>query len=244
MRKMALVSVFAIVLPLLNHSPEAPADSLAAQQPSPQERVAALKQSLQENQKRLRRYEWIETTTVSLKGEEKSKKQQHCYYGADGKIQKVPIGDPSAEQASEGRGRRGGRMKQKIVENKKEEMQEYMERAVNLIHMYVPPDPALMKSAKDAGTVAARLTEPGHARLEFRDYVKPGDLLAIDVDAAANLLSGLTVASFLDSPKDPVNLSVQFARLEDATSYPAQTTLDAPAKNIRVTLTNSGYKPR
>jgi hypothetical protein len=34
-------------------------------QPAPQERIAALKQSLQEDQARLRQDEWIETTAVS-----------------------------------------------------------------------------------------------------------------------------------------------------------------------------------
>jgi predicted transposase YdaD len=64
---------------------------VAAQGQAPQERVAALKQSLQESHAKLRTYEWIETTAISLKGEEKSRKQNRCYYGADGKVQKVPI---------------------------------------------------------------------------------------------------------------------------------------------------------
>jgi len=67
--------------------------------PSPQERVAALKQSMQESQAKLRQYEWTETTIISLKGEEKGRTQKRCYYGADGKLQKVPIGSPAhAEQ--------------------------------------------------------------------------------------------------------------------------------------------------
>jgi len=41
-----------------------------AQETTPEEPVAALKQSLAENQARLRQYEWVETTAVSLKGEE------------------------------------------------------------------------------------------------------------------------------------------------------------------------------
>jgi len=31
--------------------------------------------------------------------------------------------------------------------------------------------------------------------------------------------------------------------LNDGTSYPAQTTLEAKAKNIKVVVQNSGYKP-
>ena len=47
---------------------------------SSEQRVAALKKSLAESQAALRTYEWIETTTISLKGEEKSRKQMRCYY--------------------------------------------------------------------------------------------------------------------------------------------------------------------
>jgi hypothetical protein len=209
--------------------------------PTPEQRVASLKQSLQESQARLRKYEWIETTVISLKGEEKSRKQQRCYYGTDGKLQKVAVGEP---QANEGGGRgRGGRLKQRIVENKKDEMQEYMERAGSLIHHYVPPNPDDIENAKKAGKVAVRPGESGHTRLEFTDYIKPGDRLTIDVDAAASRLLGLTVASYLDAPDDAVTLNVEFGALADGTSYTAKTTLDAKAKQITVVTQNSGYRP-
>src|SRR5512135_1648989 len=113
-----------------------------AQQPpagaSKADAVAALKQSLQQGLAKARAYEWVETTIVSMKGEEKSRKQQRCYYGADGKVQKVPIGEPAAQAASQqappsGGGRRG-RLKSKVVENKKDEIQEYMQKAVALVH--------------------------------------------------------------------------------------------------------------
>jgi hypothetical protein len=217
----------------------------AAQQPAPgpEERVAALKQSLQESQTRLRKYEWIETTVISLKGEEKQRKQQRCYYGADGKLQKLPVGDAAPPAADQGRGRRGGRLKEKIVENKKEDMQEYMERAVALVHQYVPPNPAYIDNAKKAGKVALKPGAAGAARLELTDYIKAGDLLAVDVDAAANRLLGVRVASYLDEPEDAVTLDVGFGTLPDGTSYASQTTFDARAKNIRVVIQNSGHRP-
>src|SRR4026207_1487609 len=82
----------------------AAARGVAQAPPSPDQLVAALKQNLGESQKRLRQYEWIETTAISLKGEEKSRKQQRVYYGADGKLTKSPIGEPQA-QAAQGGGR-------------------------------------------------------------------------------------------------------------------------------------------
>src|SRR5688500_8354864 len=115
---------------------------------APGQRVAALKQNLEGGEKNLRKYERVETTTISLKGEQKSSKQQRVYYGADGTLTKLPIGEPPPQAAQSG-GRRG-RLKEEIVAHKKDEMQDYMERASNLIHRYVPPSPAQIQQAKDA----------------------------------------------------------------------------------------------
>jgi hypothetical protein len=202
-----------------------------------EERVAALKQALQQNQAQLRKYEWVETTIVSLKGEEKDRKQQRCYYGADGKVQKVLLDDEKAAAPS------GGRLKQRVVAKKTGEMKDYMESAAALIQQYVPPNPADIDSAKKREKVAVKPGQGGLVRLEFTDYIKPSDLLAVDLDASANRLVGISVNTYLDSPDDAVTLNVGFAALPDGTNYTAQTTLDAKAKNITVVVQKSGYRP-
>jgi hypothetical protein len=211
--------------------------------PSSDERVAALKQSLAESQKRIRQYEWIETTAISLKGEEKARKRQRVYYGADGKLVKMPIGEAPQKEAQQGDGRRGGRLKQRIVENKKDEMQDYMERASNLVHQYVPPNPVQIQSAKDKGKMAIRPIAQGQVTLEFSDYLLAGDRLGIDVDAAAHRLLGLSVATHLDKPEEPVTLNVRTGSLADGTGYTAQTVLEAAAKHVRVVIENGGHRP-
>jgi hypothetical protein len=210
---------------------------------TPDQVVAALKQNLADSQKRLRQYEWIETTAISLKGEEKSRKQQRVYYGADGKLTKLPLGEPPPAAASGGGGRRGGRVKERIVENKKSEMQEYMEKAASLIHQYVPPSPERIQQAQDSGKLALRPQPDGKVRAELQSFILPSDLLAIDVDAKAALLSALSVATYLEKQEDAVKLSVRFATLADATNYVAQTTLEATAKQIVVVVENSGHRP-
>ena len=122
-------------------------------------------------------------------------------------------------------------------------MQEYMEKAGALIQQYVPPNPAQIQKAKDAGNMQLRPPTEGKVRVEFRDYVQPGDQMAIDVDAKAALLSALSVATYLEKPEDAVTLNVRFATLADGTSYTAQTALEAKAKNIRVVVENSGHRP-
>jgi hypothetical protein len=224
---------------------------LNAQQPAPapaaKDAVAALKQSLAQGQALIRKYEWVETTIISLKGEEKARKQNRVYYGADGKLQKTPIGEaaPPPQQASGGRGggRGRGKVKEQIVENKKDEMQEYMQKAVALVHQYLPPKPELIQAAKDAGRVTPQPQGDGRVKLEIAQYLQPGDKLSIDVDAAASHLIGVAVDTYLEKKDDPVTLAVQMTTLPDGAFYAAQTTLDAKAKNIRVVIQNSGYRP-
>jgi hypothetical protein len=207
-----------------------------SQSPGMPERVAALKESVARDQQSIRQYEWIETTVISLKGEEKSRKEQRCYYGAEGSLQKVTV-DASPPPGKK-RGLRG-----RVVENKKEELTDYMKRAVALVKTYVPPDPAKIQAVKDAGKVSLDLPGGGRgARVNFRDYAKPGDLLSVEVDPASNRVMGLTVATYLDDAKDSVSLDVRFANLQDGTGYPATEVLVAKAKNLSVNVTNSGYR--
>ncbi|MGE5199308.1 MAG: hypothetical protein ACM3H9_06685 [Rhodospirillaceae bacterium] len=216
-----------------------------AQQGGGQDQVAALKQSMQQGLARVRQYEWVETTIIILKGEEKARKQNRCYYGADGKVQKISLDQaPASEQAPGGRGgRRGARVKERVVENKKDEMKEYMEQAAALIHSYIPPDPAKIQAAKDAGRIATNPQAAGKVRLVISQYLKPGDSLTLDVDGAANRLTGLGVNTYLDKPDEPVTLVVQMNALADGALYAAQTTLEAKAKNITVVIQNSGHRP-
>jgi hypothetical protein len=201
-----------------------------------EERVAALKQSVARDQQNIRQYEWIETTVITLKGEEKSRQQKQCYYGAEGSLQKVDVS--ATPPPKKKRGLRG-----RIAENKKEELTDYMKQAVALVKTYVPPDPVRIQAVKDAGKVSLDLPGGGKgARVNFRDYAKPGDVLSVEVDPASNRVMGLTVATYLDDAKDTVTLDVRFSALQDGTGYPATEVLIANAKNLSVNVTNSGYR--
>jgi len=212
-----------------------------------QDQIAALKKALADGQAKIRQYEWVETTIISMKGEEKARTQKRCYYGADGKVQKVAMESAAAPAKDSGGGggrrRGGGKAKEKIIENKKEEISDYMKKAAGLIHQYVPPDPAKIQAAKEAGHVKVEPQAGGSARIAIADYLLPGDSLNIDLDPAANRLVGLAVNSYLDKADDAVTLVVQMANLPDGALYAAQTTLDAKAKNMTVVIQNGGHRP-
>jgi hypothetical protein len=205
-------------------------------QPSLQDRVAALKTTFGASQANLRHYEWIETTVVSLNGEEKSSKQQRCYYGADGVLQKVLVDaspPPSTKPGLRGR----------IIANKTAQLTDYMQSAVGLVKSYVPPDPARIQASKDAGKVTIQMLDPGkRAQVNFHDYQKPGDNLAIVVDLANNVVAGLAVSSYLDGATDVVTLDAKMGQLSDGTIYASDITLNGAAKNLTVAVQNTGYR--
>jgi hypothetical protein len=218
-------------------------------QAPPADPAAALKQSLAANQAVLRQYSWVETTTISLKGEVKKQEQKQCYYGADGKVQKTPIPgaaaapQQSAQSGRGGGGGRSGRMKERIVENKVEELTEYMQKAAALVQDYVPPEAAKIQAAQAAGHVSMKPASGTVTRLTAADYLKPGDTLAIGIDTASKQLTEYSVNSYVEKPKDDdLALNVTFGRLQDGTSYPQQIVLDVKAKNVQVKVVNSGYK--
>jgi hypothetical protein len=200
-----------------------------------EDKVAAFKQAMAENQKLLSQYQWIETTIVSMKGEEKSRTQKLCSYGPDGQVQKQQISAPAPQQSP-------GGLKGKAVAKKKEEITDYMKQAVALVHSYVPPDPGRVQTAKESGKITASPVGQGSVRLDFHDFVKPGDSMSLTLDTGKYAIQDVSVKSYLDSQKDTVSLDVGYALLPDGVSYSARTLLNAPAKNIQVTVQNSDYQ--
>lgn len=218
--------------------------TIMAQETEQQKRVAAFKQAVHQSMAGLRKYEWIETTTVMLKGEVKSQKQNRCYYGADGKIQKVPVGEADSPPQEQPTGRRGGRLKGRIIAKKKGEMTDYMKQAVDLVHQYVPPDPALIQYSKDVKKVAVESVDPNRVvRVSFHDFIKAGDLLSATLSIQPNAILDVNVSTWLESQTDGITLVVGFSQLPDGTSYSSRTTLDAKSKNIKVVVENSGHRP-
>ena len=207
---------------------------LIAQNAELQQKLAAVKQSVAENKQRLQKYQWTETTQLTLKGDEKPPSQSLCQYGPGGQVQKTPISAPPPPPS-------GGRMKQKIIANKKEEMQDYMGDVKNLLALYVPPDPQKMQQAFETGKASLNPVG-GMVNLIFKDYALPGDQMTLTFDTATKKIVSLSVQTYMGESKDAVTLQVQMDSLPDGTNYVRQTVLNATAKQLVVTTTNSSYQ--
>lgn len=207
-----------------------------------QAKLAALKQSAAENKQRLHQYQWVETRQITLKGNTKPQQSFQCSYGANGQVVKIPMDNQQQQQQQQQGGRRGGKLKERVVEKKTEEMKDYMQQVQGLLAMYMPPNPDKMQTAMKSGNVSIqRDGGDGTTDLVFKDYAKPGDKMTISFDMGSKKISTINVNTYMDEPKDAVTLAVQMASLPDGTNYADQTVLNATAKQIQVTTTNSNY---
>jgi hypothetical protein len=199
-----------------------------------QQKLADVKKAAAENKQRLQQYQWTETTQITLKGDAKAPSESLCRYGPGGQVQKTPIG-PAPPPPS------GGRMKQRIIANKKAEMKDYMDDVKGLLTQYVPPDPQRMQQAYQAGKLSLN-PAGGLVNFIFTDYAQPGDRMTVSFDTAALRITSFSVNTYLGEAKDVVTLTGQMASLPDGTNYVQQTILDATAKKLVANTTNSGYQ--
>lgn len=202
-------------------------------------KIASIKRSQTKSMVALRSYEWIETVTVKVGGDEKSRKQNRCYYGADAVQQKVPVEDGDGEESHFPPGIRG-----RIARRRAADMQKYIQQALGLVKQYVPPDPQRLQAVKDKGTHRLEVLDgASRLRADFADYLKAGDLLFVDVDPDADRIVGISVSTYLDDdPEDAVKLDVTFGTFQDGTSYPARVELKGERKELDIVIENTGYR--
>jgi len=201
------------------------------------ELVAMIKTNLATSKENMKNLEWIETVTTFYKGEQKSKKQSQVYYSLDGKLTKVATGDSSDP------GKAPGGLRGKAIDKKKDEIADYMTAAVDKIQAYLPPDPDKIQAVFAAGKVTVGILEPGKKfKLDFPDYLEKGDILSVSVDVEKQMLTAVSVNTFVDNPAEKVMFDVKYNVLPDGTQYAGITTLDAQAKEVKVNIESSGFK--
>jgi hypothetical protein len=208
-----------------------------------QARIGELKESMAKNKAALGQYTWKETVKIILKGEEKKTENFQVHQGPDGKPVKTSL-DPAAQGAQEANGGRGGRLKQHVVEKKKEEFKEYADQMKELAQHYVPPDKDAIQGALQKGNVSIVPggDVPGEIKLVFHNYYKSGDSMTLRFDKNQKQLEAISIASYMDDPKDAMNLNVAFGRLPDGTNHISTMTIEGVSKQLTVNTTNSDYQ--
>jgi hypothetical protein len=209
-----------------------------AQNPELQERVTEMKQTAAKNKQALAQYTYVEQVTISLKGDQKKVEHFQVRTGPDGKPQKTSLDPPTDAQPS------GGRVKRHIVEKKKEEYKDYAEQMKALAQQYVPPDKDKIQQAYEQGniTLGTVAGNPNDLQLVIHSYVKPNDSMTMVFDKTQKELVRIQIASYMDDPKDAMNLTVRFDRLPDGTNHVAAMEIDGVSKQLNIATQNSSYQ--
>lgn len=207
-----------------------------AQSQQMEERLMAIKQSMAANKQKLAQYTWQETETISIKGEVKDTKTYQVQM-MNGQQQKTLVND---QKASSGGGREG-RVKERVIEKKTEEYQEYGQSIGALAKQYTTPDPDRLMQAKQQGNLSLQ-PGAGTVSLVIKNYIKPGDSVTFAINEQTHSPSSVQVNSYLDDPKDAVTINAEFAQLPDGTNHVATTTIDGVSKQLTVNEVNSNYQ--
>lgn len=216
-----------------------------AQKPELQQKIAELKQAAAANKQMLAQYTWVEQVTISLKGEQKKQEHFQVRLGPDGKPQKQSLDQPQPQQSgNESVRRRGGRVKEHVVEKKKEEFKDYSDSIKALIEQYVPPDKELIEAARQKGNIALAPVagSSGRIQLAFTNYVKPGDNMTIVIDEAAKTIASVSIKSYLDSPDDAVTAEVQFSAVPGGPNHVASVRINGVSKQLAIAIENDNYQ--
>jgi hypothetical protein len=233
-RPKQLTRLFSLViaLNLLSHS--------YGQAPAPpqglQEKVQAMQQAASQNEQRLHRYQWIETTTITLNGRAKPARQAICKYGPSGNIIKTPIGTPEKPPQVA-----GGPLRAQIEERRIMQAEQELAAVKELTAMYLPLNPMVLRQALHSRRVDLEHPPSGDNALVINDYAKPGDRLSLELNTQTLQLRGIAVRSYFTSNGDTYQATVQFAILGDGTVYPSSTTIEAPLKRLSITTVNSSF---
>lgn len=210
-----------------------------AQNPQLEEKIMAIKQAQALNKQKLAQYTWQETETISIKGDVKDTKTYLVQMGPNGQPQKTEINDQKAQSG----GGREGRVKERVIEKKTEEYQQYGQQVGALAKQYTTPNPDALMQAKQQGNISLQPGQGG-INLVIKNYIKANDSVTMTINEQTKSMVSLNVSSYLNDPKDAVTISATFARLPDGTNHVANTTINGVSKQLTVNDQNSNYQLR
>jgi hypothetical protein len=222
----------------------------AAQTPPPQaeslqQKVQQIQMAMARNEQQLHSYQWVESTTLTVKARSIPTKQSLCRYAADGTVVKTVLGIPVQPKS----GPRGSPFKQ-TAKAKKEEIQDEVDQIQWLVEGYLPFDPEKIKEVLRAGKVFFEHDATNSDAVIIADYAKSGDQLRISLNPTTKQVERISIKTYLDAPEDDVfeegaavdvALDVHFAVLPDGTLYPALMSIEAPSKKLSITIANSKF---
>jgi hypothetical protein len=166
-------------------------------------------------------------------------------YDLDGKLEKTPIDGapaPAAKEEAGGRGRRGGgKLKEKVIEKKKDEFAELLQNLGQLVGSYahMPPD-KMQAFAANATMTPKQGDAQDQLLIQRKSALQAGDTMNIWVDPKSYMFRGVEIQTSFE--EKPVHFKGDFQPLTTGPTYSARSVLQYPDKEIELIVENYDYQ--
>ncbi|MBZ5603408.1 MAG: hypothetical protein LAO79_13990 [Acidobacteriia bacterium] len=193
-------------------------------------------QKMKENAEALKQYSYKRRTTIRIKDRTAARTDLVRY--VDGKMEVAPLESP-ARPAGGGRGELRGRMAQKKIAKKKEEMKKETEQLTSLVRSYLGGG-AESKGLLEKVAISRVGSGPdADIKLTASGVVSPSDSLSLVWSVAGRRPAQVEIRAAVEGK--PVGVTVEYASLPQGPFYAARTTIAMPKKDLTITIDAFDY---
>jgi len=185
----------------------------------------------QKNAALMKQYSWNCRTEILENGEVKDTRIEQVTYGPDGQPQHTELSDRSNPLP-------GGFLRKRIAENKRKEMEKFLQGLRALLHQYTLPSAGKVIDFISKTPIPA--PGPGGV-LQFSgtSVVVPGDTVSISINAPTKHTQRMSIMTFFQA--EEVTITTTFKSLANGLNYPAYIQMNIPDKNLSVLIQNYDY---
>jgi hypothetical protein len=207
----------------------------AAQNPG----ALGIGESLKQNAEELKHYSYKRRTEIQVKDKSLGARVDLVRF-VNGKTETIPIETPPRPEQSGGRRGLRGKIIEKRVEQKKDEMKEERERLEELLHSYTSPGSDSMRTIFAKAALSRRGPDPdADVEIVAKGIMKSSDSFTLVWSAVNHRPVSIDIRADLDGK--PVQLTLEYAALRDGPFYVAHTRIAMPKKETVIRIDNFDY---
>jgi hypothetical protein len=198
------------------------------------EDVPAIGGRWKQNTEALRAYSHKRRVEIRVKGQVRASRVELIRY-VNGEKETIPLETPSQSAGPA----RGGGLRGRMVQKKKAEMKEEVERLNQLLGAYISP-PSGMRDLLEKATISRTGAGPDAAiQVAAKGVVEPSDSLTLTWSVARQRPEKIEIRSTLNGK--PVEAAVEFTALPEGPFYAARTVVSAPKNDLVIHIDEFDY---
>ena len=207
---------------------------LAATAQVPPDSGAAIGRKWKQNADALREYSHQRRTEIRVKGEVKGTRVELIRY-VDGEKETVPLETP-AQSAGPAR---GGGLRGRMVQKKREQMRDEIGRLRQLLESYTAPQSGMRDLLGKAAISRTGSGDDAAIQVVGQGVVTPSDSVILTWSVVHQRPEKIEVRSELDGK--PVTVTVDYAQLPNGPFYAARAVISAPKNDLVLNIEEFDY---